>query len=115
MSVLRNVVFLIIFAALLIFTFLNYEFKVSVNVIGKIYQNIPLALIVLYAFLAGVIITGIFSIFEWLHQKSIIGKLKKEKSRLKEELDKLRNLPFAEKKGYLPQELIEEDEEEENE
>ena len=116
MNIIRNIIFLIIFAALLLFTFLNYEFKVDVNIVGHLFKNIPLALVVLYAFLSGVIITYLLTFLEWIHQKSIISKLNKERANLKKELDKLRNLPFVDKNEYILDDIEiinKEDEEEE--
>lgn len=85
-----------VIGAVLIFTLYNYPTKTTVVLFGRVYENVSIVLLTLYAFLAGVAAVVIFAIAERISLAQKIGKLKKNNENLKKELDALRNLPLGE-------------------
>ncbi len=68
----------------------------TVRVFWQNYYNVPLAVVMLYAYALGLLTVGIFAAISEIKLRREIQKEKKEKEALMEELHDLRNLPLGE-------------------
>ena len=94
MNALKIIIGFIIVGVLLIFLILNGNQSVNVNLFGKIFENIPLSLLVLYSFLFGIISMGLLAFINEIKLRKALSRANSEVKKMKEELDALRNLPI---------------------
>ncbi|MEO0113665.1 MAG: LapA family protein [candidate division WOR-3 bacterium] len=97
MNILRIILVIFICFILIAITLLNPERIPEVNIIFETKRNVPLASVILVAYLFGLLTVGIFTIISEIKSKIEIRKLKKEKEALLAELNDLRNYFVVEK------------------
>ncbi|MEO0087750.1 MAG: LapA family protein [candidate division WOR-3 bacterium] len=97
MNILRIILVIFICFILIAITLLNPERIPEVNIIFETKRNVPLASVILVAYLFGLLTVGIFTIISEIKSKIEIRKLKKEKEALLAELSDLRNYFLVEK------------------
>lgn len=97
MNILRIILVIFVCFLLIATTLLNLERVPRVNLILETKENVPLASIILIAYLFGLLTVGIFAIIGEIKSKTEIRKLKKEKDALLAELSDLRNYFLVEK------------------
>ena len=95
-----RLVFTLLFLALMIFFMIfawqNQEEQVHVVFGGWDSGNLPVFLLILLSFGAGVIITSVIGIVEGMRIRMTNVKLRRKIKKLEEEVDSLRNLPLSE-------------------
>jgi len=96
MNILRALIIIILFFALLILAVLNSGESVSLNLYWRTLPDIPLIFIILASLLVGVIIAGIIGLAENMRLRLTQRQLRQEIKRLEEEVNSLRHLPIAE-------------------
>lgn len=97
MNILRIILVFFICFILITITLQNLERVERIKVFFDEFSNVPLASIILIAYLFGLLTVGIFAIISEIKSKSEIRKLKKEKDALLAELSDLRNYFLVEK------------------
>jgi len=83
------------FFVALIFTFQNDDHRVPLTFGSHTTEPLPIFIIMLGAFLLGVIFTSIIGIIEGMKMRVSVSKLKRKVKQYQAELDALRNLPLA--------------------
>lgn len=96
MNILRAVIIIILFFALLILAVLNSKESVSLDLYWRTIPDIPLIFIIFASLLVGVIIAGIIGLAENMRLRLTQRRLRQEIKRLEEEVNSLRHLPIAE-------------------
>lgn len=92
-------IFVIITIAFIVgFMMLNSDHKVDIDIFGKKITNVPIAMLSLYSFIAGMLFVFIFALVDGIILRSSLNRLNREHRALRKELDALRNLPFEEEK-----------------
>ncbi len=92
-------VFVIIVIAFIVgFMMLNLDHKIEIDIFGKKIADVPIAMLSLYSFIAGVLFVFIFALADGIVLRSNLRRLNREHKALRKELDALRNLPFEEEK-----------------
>jgi len=85
-------------AALLVviiaFAFLNPGQKVEVELLFAYYRDIPLAIVVLFSILSGMLLMFTLSVFHDLKIRGQVRRLRQENRKLSGELTTLRTSPF---------------------
>ncbi len=66
----------------------------AVNVFGRSYDYVPVALVMLYSFAFGAIVIGIFSVVSEIQLRTRLHRQRKEMDALMDELRALRNAPL---------------------
>lgn len=94
MTVIRIIIVFIIGILLVYFALMNTTPISELNVFGKIYKNIPLSIIMLYAFVFGLVVAGFFWLVNEIKLRTELHHRKKENESLLAELSALRNLPL---------------------
>ncbi len=95
MTALRVALTIIIVIAGSVLAILNARENVNVvRVFWQNYFNVPLAVVMLYAYALGLLTVGIFAAISEIKLRREIRRVKKEKEALLEELQGLRNLPL---------------------
>jgi len=94
MTTVRIIIVFIIGILLVYFALQNTTPVSKTEVFGKTYQNIPLSLIMLYAFVFGLITAGFFWLVNEIKLRTELRRQKKENESLLSELTTLRNLPL---------------------
>lgn len=97
MNILRIILVFFICFILITITLQNLDRVERIKVFFDEFLNIPLASIILIAYLFGLFTVGIFAIINEIKSKTEIRKLKKEKEALLAELNNLRNYFLVEK------------------
>ena len=88
---------IVILAAVCFFAILNSAQKVNLTVApGRDYYDVPLVVALFAAFVLGALIIFIFSLFRDMKSRAGLSRLRRENTRLSEELTALRNLPLEE-------------------
>ncbi len=96
MNILRTIIIIVLFFALLILAVLNLEESVSLNLYWHTLTDIPLIFIIFTSLLVGVIIAGLTGLAENIRLRLTQRQLRREIKRLEEEVNSLRHLPIAE-------------------
>ncbi|OGC43000.1 hypothetical protein A2Y85_02975 [candidate division WOR-3 bacterium RBG_13_43_14] len=92
-------IFVIIVIAFIVgFMMLNLDHKVDIDIFGKKIMDVPVAMLSLYSFIAGMLFVFIFALADGIVLRSNLHRLNREHRALRKELDALRNLPFEEGK-----------------
>ncbi len=97
MNILRIILVFFICFILITITLQNLERVEKIKIFFDEFPNVPLASIILIAYLFGLLTVGIFAIINEIKSKTEIRKLKKEKEALLTELNDLRNYFLVEK------------------
>ncbi len=94
MVIVRMVLILVAFVLLLVLTLTNAQELTTARVFGLVYQDVPVAFVMLYAFAFGALCVGIFSIISEIQLRSRLRRLRKDIDALTEELAAFRNAPL---------------------
>ena len=98
MRILALIFVIIVFAFIVGFMMLNLDHKVDIDIFGKKINDVPLAMLSLYSFIAGMLFVFIFALADGIILRNNLHRLNREHRALRKELDALRNLPFEEEK-----------------
>lgn len=100
---------MVVLAAVCFFAILNADQKVNLIVApGRGYHDVPLVVALFAAFVLGALIIFILSLFRDVKTRAGLSKLRRQNSRLSEELTALRNLPLDEPAAGEESEGVEE-------
>ena len=84
-----------VFCAALVFTYQNKDQTASLAFGSFRTEPLPVFMIILGAFLVGVVFTSVIGIIEGMKQRMGNARLKRKVKKLQSELDSLRNLPLG--------------------
>ena len=88
---------MVILTVVCFFAILNSAQTVDVTVApGKAYYHVPLVVALFAAFVLGALVIFVFSLFRDIKARAGLSRLRRDKSRLLEELTALRTLPLDE-------------------
>jgi uncharacterized integral membrane protein len=94
--VIAAVALLVITVAVIAFAVMNPGERVMLNLGWRIYQNVPLILALFIAFVIGIVLTLLYSLYYFIEFGLTVRRLKKRTRELEEELIAIRNLPIEE-------------------
>ncbi len=90
-------VFVILVVGLLVgFSVTNAQSQVDIHVFGQAYANVPVVVVIFYAFLAGMVFVLVFAVANEVVLRRRLHRERKTNEDLKKELDALRNYPISE-------------------
>ena len=95
MRFLALVVIIAVFCAALVFTYQNKDQSASLAFGSFRTDPLPLFMVILGAFLVGVVFTSVIGIIEGMKMRVGNTRLKRKIKRLQTELDAMRNLPLT--------------------
>ena len=95
MRFLALILIIVVFCAALIFTYQNKDQTASLTFGGISTDPLPVFIIILGAFLVGVVFTSIIGIIEGMKLRLGHARLKRKVKKLQSEVDALRNLPLT--------------------
>lgn len=98
MRILGLIFVVIVIGFLIGFVVLNSQPRVSLDLFGQKFDNLPLSLVCFYSFAAGMIFILVFALADDIILRRNLHRARKDNADLKKELDALRNLPFEEEK-----------------
>jgi len=90
----RVILVLLAFMVVLVLAITNSSTTTNAVVFTKVYTNVPVAFVMLYAFAFGALCVGIFSVVSEIQLRSRLYRQKKAQDALMEELRALRNAPL---------------------
>lgn len=94
--------FIIVLIVLVVgFSIYNSQERVSVNLYGKEYIEVPMIFLGFWALVIGMILSFVLGVGYYFKMHSELRNLKKENKRLMDEVTALRNLPLEEEKEGL--------------
>ena len=102
MWIIRWSLIVIVLLGLLGFSLQNQSQRVVINVGTYVSPEMPLYFALYLSFALGILVFFLISIYNLLQLKTEIGKQKRDNRKLREELDRLRNISIDEE---LPSEL----------
>jgi len=94
--VIAAIALLIITLAIIAFAVMNPDERVSINLGWQTFENVPLVLALFIAFVIGVALTLLYTLYYFIDLGLTVRRLKKRNRLLEEELVALRNLPIEE-------------------
>ncbi len=112
MWIIRWSLIILVLLAILGFSLQNQDQKVQIHIGGYITPEMPLYFALYIAFALGVLVFFLISIYNLFQLKTEIGRHKRENRRLRDELDRLRNLSIEEEVPTFPEASLESEEEE---
>jgi uncharacterized integral membrane protein len=88
---------IIIFIVLLVgFSIYNSDERISVNLYGQEYIDVPMIFVAFWALVIGMLISFVLGVSYYVKMHSELRSIKKENKKLMEEVTALRNLPLEE-------------------
>ena len=94
--VIAAIALLIITIAIIAFAVMNPSERVGISLGWIAYENVPLILTLFVAFVIGIILTVLYSLYYFIDMGLNVRRLKKRNRDLEDELVALRNLPLEE-------------------
>ncbi len=94
--VIAAIALLIITLAIIAFAVMNPDERVAINLGWQVFENVPLVLALFIAFVIGVALTLLYTLYYFIDLGLTVRRLKKRSKLLEEELIALRNLPIDE-------------------
>lgn len=94
MVVFRIILVLIVFILLLVLALMNAGEPATVWVFGTTFEQVPLALVMLYSFSFGAVCIGIFTLVTEIQLRGRLRRQRREIDALLEELRAFRNAPL---------------------
>ena len=85
---------LVITIAIIAFAVMNPGERVMVNLGWRIYENVPLILALFLAFVIGILLTLLYTLYYFIDLGLSVRRLKKRNRTLEDELVAIRNLPI---------------------
>jgi len=96
MWILRTLVIIILITLIVGFAIYNSDQRVSVNLYGKEYLDVPMIFVAFWALVVGMIISFALGISYYFRMHSELRDQRRENRKLLEEITALRNLPLEE-------------------
>jgi uncharacterized integral membrane protein len=96
MWIIRTLFIVVVLILLLGFAVQNAYQRVSINILNKQYANVPMILVLFVAFVVGILVWFIFTIFQYFRMQGDLYQERKRNKRLTEEIKALRNRPLQE-------------------
>ena len=94
MTTIRIIIVFIVGILLIVLALQNSNYVSDVKVFYRVYQQLTLSIIMLYAFAFGLIVAGFFWLVSEIKLRTELRRQKKENEALLSELTALRNLPL---------------------
>lgn len=94
MLTIRIILVLAVFIVLSVIGWSNTSAHADVNLLGRIYYGVPVALVMLYSFAFGALCIGILSLVSEIQLRTRLRRQRLEMEALLEELRALRNAPL---------------------
>jgi len=93
MVVFRIILLLVVFVLLLVLALTNARELTTVQVFGSYYQDVSVALVMLYSFAFGAVCVGVFTLVTEIQLRSRLRRQRREAEALLDELRAFRNAP----------------------
>ncbi len=107
MNILKAVITIILFFALLILAILNTNQSVDLNFYQwKTFNDVPLWVVLFGSLAIGIIVSAIIGVAEHIKLRLQISRQKKKITKLEEEISSLRNIPISQAMEQQEQEII---------
>jgi uncharacterized integral membrane protein len=101
MWVIRTFFIILLIVLVVGFSIYNSQERVSVNLYGKEYIEVPMIFVGFWALVIGMILSFVLGVSYYFKMHSELRNMKKENKRLMDEVTALRNLPLEEEKEGL--------------
>ncbi len=99
MWVLRVLILMLIIIIIIGFSIYNSSQKVTVNLFGHYYNEVPMIFVSYWAFVVGMLVSFILGITYYLKIHGELSQQKKETKRLLDEIKALRNMTLEDVEG----------------
>lgn len=96
MWIIRTLVIIVLITLIVGFAIYNSDERISVNLYGKVYYDIPMVFVAFWALVAGMIVSFALGVGYYFRMYSEMRNQKRENKKLLEEITALRNLPLEE-------------------
>jgi len=96
MWILRTLVIIVLIILIVGFAIYNSEERISVNLYGKQYFDVPMIFVAFWALVVGMLISFALGIGYYFKMYSELRNQRRENHKLLEEITALRNLPLEE-------------------
>lgn len=96
MWILRTLVIIVLITLIVGFAIYNSEERVSVNLYGKEYYDVPMIFVAFWALVVGMLISFALGIGYYFRMYSELRNQRSENQKLLQEITALRNLPLEE-------------------
>jgi uncharacterized integral membrane protein len=94
MVVFRIVLVLIVFILLLILALMNAQEPTTAKVFGAVFEDVPVAFVMLYSFAFGALCVGVFTLVSEIQLRARLRRQSREIDALMDELRDFRNAPL---------------------
>jgi uncharacterized integral membrane protein len=101
MWILRTLVIIVLITLIVGFAIYNSEERVSVNLYGQEYYNVPMIFVAFWALVVGMLISFALGISYYFRMYSELRNQRGENQKLLQEITALRNLPLEEEGGEV--------------
>lgn len=95
MRFLALILIIVVFCAALVFTYQNKEQTANLTIGSMTTGQLPVFIIILGAFLTGVVFTSVIGIIEGMKMRLSNTRMRRKVKKLQTEVDALRNLPLT--------------------
>lgn len=96
MWILRTFLIIILIALVVGFAIYNSDEKISVNLYGQEYIDVPMIFVAFWALVIGMLISFVLGVSYYFKMHSELRSLRKENKKMTDEITALRNLPLEE-------------------
>jgi uncharacterized integral membrane protein len=96
MWILRTLVIIVLITLIVGFAIYNSEERVSVNLYGKEYYDVPMIFVAFWALVVGMLISFALGVGYYFRMYSELRNQRSENQKLLQEITALRNLPLEE-------------------
>ncbi len=102
MLIVRIILILVAFILLSVLGWSNTGTDTTVQVFGRTFYDVPVALVMLYSFAFGALLIGLFALVSEIQLRARLYRQRKEMEALTDELRALRNAPLDAVKPAVP-------------
>ncbi|MFQ5599337.1 MAG: lipopolysaccharide assembly protein LapA domain-containing protein [Candidatus Krumholzibacteriia bacterium] len=95
MWLVRSLLIFVAVAAVLAFAIVNVDHRTSLTLFTRTHQDLPLNVVLFCAALFGALVVFLLMVFREIALRATIRRLRRDSSRLDDELTALRNLPLS--------------------
>jgi uncharacterized integral membrane protein len=96
MWILRTFLIIILIVLVVGFSIYNSDEKISVNLYGQEYIDVPMIFVAFWALVIGMLISFVLGVSYYFKMHSELRSLRKENKKMMDEITALRNLPLEE-------------------
>ena len=96
MWIIRTLVIIVLITLIVGLSIYNSDERISDNLYGKVYYDIPMIFVAFWALVAGMIVSFALGVGYYFRMYSEMRNQKRENKKLLEEITALRNLPLEE-------------------